>query len=359
VDDRLKRKQSYGNMGVSSSKSRPSKRHNKKQQHHQQHEYSFPQFNTLSEELMLEILSYVAYGPFEFELEEEEKQENNSDKNERNGNSKNLNQTIFQSTLTHNLPLVSRQFRKLCFQDNLWIPSLQRLLMNNPNKWKYALASFVNTGDSTSRPQWSMFYNPIVDRNEYVLDAKVKKIDTLNRTQMIDLIMEIYKSTVVLPRDEDELETNDVENGNNDIISSELYCRSREFYLTMIINFIHISVPIFHMRYEALREGMTISLRLFEPRYRYLINEIMNGRKSSDFRGRQLARPRPKFIFANQRRLARGTSAFLVEVCRCKILEAGRFLLKISISKKVILLDVKERVHLENGLHDAHIKRFH
>ena len=79
---------------------------------------SFRFFPSLTDDLKMNILSFVADAPFE---------------NDHNGN-------VPQSSLTHTLPLVSKEFHSVCNQDELWKSALMRqVTQQEPKMWKQAL----------------------------------------------------------------------------------------------------------------------------------------------------------------------------------------------------------------------------
>jgi hypothetical protein len=77
---------------------------------------TFPKFSELSEDLMLNILCFVADAPLEW--------------NESN---------LPSSTLTGIFPVVSKQFYRFSKSDVLWGSALKRLRIKDPSLWEEGL----------------------------------------------------------------------------------------------------------------------------------------------------------------------------------------------------------------------------
>ena len=92
-----------------------------------------------------------------------------------------------------------------------------------------------------------------------------------------------------------------------------------------------------------------------------MIREAMESRQLSELRGTLLKGPRPRFVFCHTRRMATGTTAFLVEITRCRILGGGRLgraQIMINPLKRIKIARVGLRPGVSNGLYDAQLKRF-
>lgn len=294
-------------------------------------------FHILSDDLVILILSYISYAPFEHDT------------------------TNPRSTLTHILPLVCKRFRDICNNDSLWLTSFQRLIHKNPNQWKYPLSILLDAGRKS--PPWSALYNSNVDKDYFMLAAKISKMDTLMYDEFMQLITNVYNAIQVKLKDDDNniimKERNPLNNDNNEIDNYEREAKS--FYLNFIINYSRLSVPILDMPYGNLVEGMSINLTLFETQYDCFISYILSGKDYSSKTFLKMKEPRPKFIFANES-LRKGSTARFAEVIHCKKLHGGRFQLGVTILKMVQLLDINERNEMERyaqqQLYDAQIKRF-
>jgi len=270
-------------------------------------------------------LSFVAQGPIEDESEKE---------------------TI--APLTHIFPLVCKSWNNLIkTSDILWISSLQRIVYQNPDVFKEGFLIYLNSGKTS--PPWSAFYQQAVDRNDFLLAASVRKMESLSKQQMFELVSSIY----------DSISSQDSKEYKQDIADrkQEFSC-ARHLYITLIKNYTLTTFPVFHMSFNAAKVGLYLTLNIFEPRYRMLITEVMDGKSSSELNGRMIKLNRPRFIFANERELRSGTDGFLVEICRCTILEGARAKIKIQFMRRVELKQLRLRPGVENGLFEARIRRF-
>lgn len=310
----------------------------------------FPDFHSLSEEIVLEMyvshqytviflfpikylshssflrISFVAQGPME-----------------------NEDETNIIAPLTHVIPLVCKNWNYLIkTSDILWVSSLQRIVYQNPNVFKEGFLLYLNSGKST--PPWSVFYQEAVDRDDYLLAASVRKMESLSKKQMFELVSSIYDS--ISSQDSNEYKQ-DIADRN-----SELSC-ARSLYITLIKNHSFTTFPIFHMPFNGAEVGMHMTLNIFEPRYRMLVIEAMDGRSIPEQSGRLIKLNRPRFIFANERELRSGSDGFLVEICRCTMLEGARAKIKIHFLRRVELKQLRLRPSVENGLYEARIRRFH
>lgn len=86
----------------------------------------FPQFEALNEDLMVNILSYVATVPFE------------------------VVHARPRSTVTGVLPLVCKQFNQFCKRDYFWQTSLKRLKVADPYLWEEGLLRLLPDGVKAS-----------------------------------------------------------------------------------------------------------------------------------------------------------------------------------------------------------------
>lgn len=282
--------------------------------------------------LVFGSISYVAEGPFE-EAES------------------------INSSLTHILPLVNTQFQNICKSEVLWMESLCRLTCKYPSRCQSVFKRLLKSGEKN--PKWSVFYQASVDKDDFMLASKVQHMHTFNKSQIIELVSSVYES---LSKDEIE------EHGNR--TASESRSRSgdpimidsaRTLHLHVVKEFTFITLPVFHMRCNSLYPGVQMNLTFFEPRYRMLVSEVMDGRRASESTGRLLDEPRPRFIFVHKsgpRSLSNGAMAYLVEISRCRMQEGGRAHIMIKPLKKVRMVSVSERQGVRNGLSDARIKRF-
>lgn len=308
----------------------------------------------LSEEIILEILSYIACGPFE--------------------------ETAYtvESTLTHTLPLVSTQFRYLCESNILWLASLQRLIEETPTDYITTLKSMLDC--ERKKPQWSVFYQEKVDKNDFMLVAKLQQIGSLNREERKQLIYSIYQSlydikdqklrkeTIVISgkkcvsfkrrRRISFSQSSSSSSIDDTVQESHHFYSGKQMYISIIKECSYSTFPVYPLRHPFMRLGYPITLTLLETRYRMLINEIMTGRRTFEFQGRKLESPRPKFICTFTGNLNPGVSAFLVELLHYKTSEVGRARIMIEPIEKVQLISFHRRQKEFNSLYDARIRRF-
>lgn len=197
----------------------------------------FPQFALLHEDLMIHILSFVAYAPME------------------------LPHSQPRSTLTGTLPFVSKQIRGFCGRDYFWRVALQRLLANDPYLWEEGL------------------------------------------------LRRLPKST--------EPPANLLEHAH------KVLCESFQSIFRGIYNsHIRFTGPVFYMT-GAVRLGNAFGLHFFEPRYRFLIAEVMRDWPDEARLGEHIqALPDgrfPTFVYAHTAPLAPTSPACLVQVKNCVI----------------------------------------
>lgn len=284
---------------------------------------TFHQFSELGDDIALEILSYVSEAPFE------------------------VNDSV-QSPMTHVLPFVNRQFNEMCKSDTLWIASLQRLTYRNPDLCKNVFKQLLQAGKT--HPKWSIFYRENIDKDDFMLAHKVHNMDYFDKKEIDRLVSDVYHAV--------SYNKNHKNMARPDNQTQRSQPSAKSMYFTVLQDIAYTTLPVFHARCPTLQKGMLMNLILFEPRYRMLIQEAMEGRKPHEFRGRQLNEPRPRFVFAHTRSLEHGSCAFLVEIMKCRMLEGGRFRIVIHFIQKVKLEHVAVRPGVHNGLHDARIKRF-
>ena len=248
--------------------------------------------------------------------------------------------------------------------------SLRRLAIRDPDRCKNALKQLLKAGKTV--PKWSLFYNTNVDKDDFMLAAKVDNMDCFDKREMYSLISNIYDSI----SESRSSKHNDGSSSSNEASTSDLTTDSKSsaksgnsrdngtidsaqsLYFSVVKDFCYLCLPIFHMRCSSLHPGVQMSLTLFEPRYRMLVSEAMAGRKASELRGKLLKEPRPRFIFCHQRAMVHGSTVFIVEITRCRMTEAGRAQIMINSIKKVKMLKVGLRPGVSNHLMDGQIRRF-
>uniref|UniRef100_A0A7S3Q019 Uncharacterized protein n=1 Tax=Chaetoceros debilis TaxID=122233 RepID=A0A7S3Q019_9STRA len=229
---------------------------------------SFHQFLELQDEIVVSILAFVADCPFERHTLQN------------------------KSTLTHVLPLVSKQFYAISRNsDYIWKGIMTRLLKNESNLWEAALESFLDTNPSP----------PNVDSSKHDNDPGC--ILTKARTSIRNIIA-------------------------TEKIQNPYYGEHGEMFTILLNEHIRYSSPLFYMPDDSIQINSAFGLHFFEPRYRRLIREVMapyperfrNGIECSEENG--LPSP-PTFIYANRSPLRRGSLACIVKVLQCDIHENG------------------------------------
>ncbi len=344
-------------------------------------------FHLLSDEIIIEILSYISQAPYETSddliipnhPEQQQQQQHYPD------------YYLSHNTLTHTFPYLCRQFYTLSKTNSLWMSSLIRLIRRNPSLWKYAFSKMIHVGKTI--PSWSDYYNPTMDRDDYRLGVQVRNMEDFKgdkKEEMVlldELISNVYESVQeqIEMRYHCNYDANDDHNHKEQFIPQTKGVKA--FYIHLIRTYMQIPMPMFYMPMSSLRRNTSMTLAFFEPRYRYMLSEIMKGRPIQDFHGRPIRNvtissssskrkeknakieKRPQFLFVNKYTTTTSTNdsktiqakyGFLVEVKRCQMLEFGRSEVIIDIVKNVEIFQVKRRKDVEShGLYDAYIKKFH
>ncbi|CAB9499833.1 expressed unknown protein [Seminavis robusta] len=208
---------------------------------------TFPQFSELGD-LKLEVLQFVAEAPFE-------------------GQSLN-----YVSTLTHSLPLVSKELKSLSETDSLWKDSLFRQVTRDPEVWGEGVKKmFLSAGGE---------------------DQEGEAWPNLLERVLQTLQLESY----------------------------------RDLYRQVLNSQVRTILPMFVM-FQPMR-NQPYGLHFFEPRYRLLIADVMAPYPLSSRQGGPIVvaegQNPPVFIHGNTHPLMRGSPAWLVQVVRCRIYEDGR-----------------------------------
>jgi Lon protease-like protein len=239
-------------------------------------------------------------------------------------------------TLTHVLPLVCKRFHALCNQSNLlWIEALERQMglwsdmrsdIGQGDLWEVGIKHFIEEchvgDDSTDAPSSTDNSDNIgVDNNEFLNQLIPSACDCVIKQQQQH---EIRKSSPP----------------------------AKEVFRQVLLNHKPIRLPVFSM-FCPTSIGEEINLRLFEPRYRLLIHEILVGRSERDRKGFPLKNPRPRFLFANT---WQENVACVVEVRRCLIRRDGISDISIVPTHWVILTELLQRPE-SGGLRDGVVMR--
>ena len=200
----------------------------------------FSKFIDLGNDLIAHVLAFVADVPFE---------------------------TIASSstsTLTHVLPLVSQEIRRICRTDFFWKLALERLVVKDPYLWQKGLLSFLPSNTTTTPSS------------------------TLVEQVVTHLALE-----------------------------QDMY---RSIFQRLIRDYLRFTSPLFHMQGQV-QLGHSFGLHFFEPRYRHLIATVMRGFESQ---GEPLDDEEgPTFLYAHTSPLAPLAVACVVQVQRCHIYPDG------------------------------------
>jgi hypothetical protein len=78
----------------------------------------------------------------------------------------------------------------------LWLHALTRLLYSKPLDFQMGLLKIVRSGSDgvVVVPSWSTFYNPLKDRNDYILQSQVRNLPTLSPLEIDQLLIDICQS---------------------------------------------------------------------------------------------------------------------------------------------------------------------
>jgi hypothetical protein len=238
---------------------------------------TFPQFTALGEDIMIHILSFVTDAPFE------------------------KPQTLnYASSLTHGIPLVSKQLWKMSKTDTFWMDALVRQMIKEPELWHKGLVRVLAE-----------------EGGEELSEAAENARDLVEKARL------------------------------------SLNVSSCELYRIILNTEVRFTGPIFCM-YQPMVLGRSYGLHFFEPRYRRLIADVMapfpvEARQGGPIECAQGQSP-PLFIHANVHPVMRSSIAFLVQVVRCRIYPAdGRadvFLLPIAYLRIETLWEQPNSGHL-------------
>ena len=182
----------------------------------------------------------------------------------------------FKSTLTHVLPLVSKDVHRITSTDYYWKDALDRLTIKDPYLWQKGLLSFLPKGmqpPSESESSSSLAQQVAVH---------------LNTTSF------------------------------------------RHLFRRLTSEYLRFTAPIFHMQGQV-RLGHAFGLHFFEPRYRLLIRTVMeeyrnqhhNDNDNTTTNSDIVLVDGPSFIYAHQAPLAPTSVACIVQVRQCQVYGDG------------------------------------
>lgn len=203
-------------------------------------------------------------------------------------------------TLTHVFPLVCKRFCSICASsDVLWSEAIERLATNDPRGWKLVLSSY--------------------ERGYGNADCDDCNASDLRPTTIIAFL--VSKACVNFHAS--------LQEASNDVAQNQSTAMLLFRCLAKEATPMRFQGPVFQMRTgEPLRIGQPIGLHLFEPRYRLLIKEAMQGRSKNEKSGAPIGmeKSRPQFLFSYgvSLPLVCGDPAVIVELSRCRIYDDGR-----------------------------------
>jgi hypothetical protein len=257
-------------------------------------------------------------------------------------------------TLTHVLPLVCKQFHVLCNESNvLWTESLERLLgfknsrsrcdIGSSDLWEKGLLSFIQSSGGAIGDETTSN-----DRSKGPSDESVHP--EYERARKL-----ISKAEHCFNRQNQSANTTD--GSVKDYVAQETADAlledgvSQEVFRQVLLYHKPVRLPVFTLSAPA-AVGEELYFRLHEPRYRLLIADVMAGRSASERNGYPVATPRPRFLFACKPNSLVRKVACLLEVRRCHIHRDGIADVVIVPISWVVMQDVVTRPQ-SGGLLDA------
>lgn len=238
----------------------------------------FPQFMSFSEDMQLYIISFISDTPFATA--------------DAALNTNNVKETqlidLCKSPLTHTLPCVSKHFYSLLRSkqaDYLWKESLRQRIQNDSysHVWKNGIISLINKWDNNNNNNTSTATTAMTleDANdaELILNAACKYYQRYHGIVSVNINQSLFRS--------------------------------------LVSGYIRVTGPVFIMPGYA-EMNRLIGLRLFEPRYRLLIREVMADSPTEHRMGEEIPGPNyPNFIYANNTPIGVSTPAVIVQVKQC------------------------------------------
>jgi hypothetical protein len=261
---------------------------------------TFSYFKDLTDDLQISIVSFVADAPFERSL---------CHLIEPNADDVAV---VCRSTLTHVLPLVSKRFCSYSQQNLLWKNALHRLLQSDKVVWKNGIFYLLRVPNGHNHNSNSPVRDVVVSNNHAVcVESEPSKDDEHESPESLWLLLEQihdeWRSTggFTIPGD--------------DNISYLLMFRE------VVRSYLRWKAPIFYMPgHVQLQE--TFRLHFFEPRYRFMIAELLMAHPESSRRGGLIPeghRPAFLYVFDGRPPPIAGKPACLIHVTRCFIYENG------------------------------------
>lgn len=243
------------------------------------------------EDILLSILSFVADTPFEMAGHD--------------------NPTFGQSSLTHTLPLVSKQFHRLTKQhDIFWENALLRLVKKE-HLWEDGMKRFVfdskcdkirsdilkrnhnrNRRDKRTRNHQLQQQQTRAEAGATTQTSATSNIENLKS----DNSDSTAKEEALLKQACDAIEAYPPH--NHTASSSGIH---QCIYKSIVNHHLRYQGPVFYMP-SAIRLGSPYGLHFFEPRYRLLMSEVMAPYPVSARRGERISPMVPSLIPNNSLR---------------------------------------------------------
>ena len=283
--------------------------------------------SALNDDLLASVLSFVSYAPYEQSLFINSLAENNEHSRLYSAYIESSNPILPQKKqhhspvhffskerdkpkprlleqsfgmLTHVLPLVCKRCCSICASsDVLWSEAIERLATNDPRGWKLALSSYERGCE-----------------NDDCDDCNASDLRPTNTIPSL-----VSKACLNFHAS--------LQEASNDVAQNESTAMLLFRCLAKEATPMRFQGPVFQIRTgEPLQIGQPIGLHLFEPRYRLLIKEAMQGRSKYEKSGAPIGmeKPRPQFLFSYgvSLPLVCGDPAVIVELSRCRIYDDGR-----------------------------------
>ena len=257
-----------------------------------------------NEDILLSILSYVADVPFEmtdsvYGIESERRRA----------------PTDSYSTLTHTLPLVSKQFYNLTSTHDLyWKAALLRLVKKEPNTWGEGLKRIIFDAKCDE------IRDEIMERNRNRAAARGGRRDKrtkngqLNNEHPPQSVVGAEESKAPVASSVNSSKTDNATTKEEELI--EEACQAIQnhppnhhtatssgmyqcLYQSIFFRHMRYRAPMFCMR-STVKLGDAYGLHFFEPRYRLLISEVMANFPVQSRRGQRISPMIPRLFPPSQ-----------------------------------------------------------
>mmetsp|Transcript_30500 Transcript_30500/g.46790 ORF Transcript_30500/g.46790 Transcript_30500/m.46790 type:complete len:770 (-) Transcript_30500:308-2617(-) len=302
---------------------------------------TFPQFQELSDDLTIHVLSFVADGPLE------ERSQNSS------GKSSHDSHEYAGSTLTTVLPLVSKKFNSLLKSSSnyFWKLVLKRSIQKEPFLWKEGFIQQISGGGPTKQDSLWRNSNNNDTINHNTNDDQCdddNNDDEVSTTSCLQLLEKLSFRDDKVEEETTPTEHEETPQPQQQSIHDKNSTKYQHVFQSILRNHVTFTSPCFYMP-TAIKIGETVAFHFFEPRYKILIQSVMEdfppeakmGEEilplnilpwDKDGSGRQTQHQRlsssllqqrnnryPEFIYAHSSPLANNSPACIVRVKTCII----------------------------------------